>query len=189
MSFTIGRVYTLQTGVDYNPSTNGNSAIKFRGFVEQANPTTVKVITFHGGINPFARYAAIASAGGSPVIIGNGWTGREPLAAAAAPDFTTTNNISSAIIDGTYDFYLFDESTPSSLDSPILAFHVVGQSSPPVTPADDVTFVTLSYNTVVIPGGGLVSGGIYDYSLSSVTILPGTTTLLGLAPINKPLVI
>jgi hypothetical protein len=186
MSFTVHRVYNLQAGVDYNPSTNGNSAIKFRGYIEQANPTTIKVVSFSGKVNPFTRYSTIT---GTPVIIGPGWFGREPLAGGGDPLFTTTNNVNAGIADGTYDFYLFDEEVPSSLDSPVLAFHVVAQASPAATPADDVSFVTLSGNAVTVPGGGLALGGIYDYGISEVTLLPGTTALLGLAPANKPLII
>jgi hypothetical protein len=176
MSFIANRVYNIAQNVDYDPVTNGNLAVKFTATVT-AGTNTVTVTGFPAG-NPVARLAAIlAIPAQNPVIIGPGFTGRETVTAASGNTITTTNN---STITGTFDFYVFDDTRPSSIDAPITAIHVVAAPG-------NVNFTTLTGDAVNIPAGGLLTGGIYDYGIRSFTTLATPNTLRGLAPANKSL--
>jgi hypothetical protein len=180
MSFTANRVYSLQTGKNYNPSTNGNTVYKFKGEVVEG-AADIKVTSGNG---VFARMAAIVAAGGTPTIIG-GIGFRDPITlstripvAGVAPLMTTGALLSP--ISGTYEFMLFDGDIPSSNDSPILSFHVIDNSAP-------FSFVTLSGDTVSFGGSPeIITGAVYNYGVQEVLAIGAPGDILGLAPAIKP---
>lgn len=177
MSFIANRVYNIVQGVNYDPVVNGNIAVKFKASIATGS-TAVTVISFPS-TNPIAILTTIlGTTGQNPVITGPGFSGRETVTAATGNTITTTNP---AGLTGTFDFYAFDDTRPSSIDAPITAFHVV--SAPGTTAA----FTTLTGDTVNIPGTGLAVGGIYEYGIRSFTTLSNANSLRGLAPANKSL--
>jgi hypothetical protein len=182
MSFTAHRVYTLVAGVDYNPSTNGNVAVKFRGSYDSTNPNNITVVSFIGGINPIDRINAIIAASGNPVIIGPGFVGRDIITGPpVGQDIPTTTDpgATPGFPNGTYDYYIFDDSLPSSIDSPILAIHIL--ANPGATDFSTLTGDSVSWAT----GGEVSPTGIYEYSVGLVTALGNAGTLLGLAPASR----
>ena len=182
-SFIANRVYILDQGIDYDARTNGNLAIKFRGKIT-AGSADIELVDFKG-TNPITRIDALILAGAPsvPVISGPGYVGRNVITGTAAPApplnyiITCTNAFTAT---GTFDFWAYDESVPSDLDSPILALHVIA------APGAVISFTTLTGDAVTVPSGGFATGGIYDYSPATFSALPATK-LLGLAPANKSL--
>jgi hypothetical protein len=181
MSFTSNRVYKLETGKNYSPSSNGNVAYKFMGAVTAGSAD----ITVTSGNGVFNRIAAIVTAGGTPVIIGPAFqdpttfSPRIPVTAAAP--LVQTGAILSTI-DGNFEFMLIDGEIPSSLDSPVLSFHVIDNSSP-------FSFVTLSGDVVSFTGSPqIINGAVYNYGIQQVLSV-GVDCILGLAPAIKPNII
>jgi hypothetical protein len=179
MSFTANRVYYLQTGKNYNPSNNGNVVYKFKGTVTNG----VADITVTSGNGVFNRIAAIVAAGGTPTIIGPSFRDPTTLSprlpiTASAPVILTGGILAS--IDGSFEFVLFDGDIPSSLDSPILSFHVLDNGSP-------FSFVTLSGDTVSFTGSPeIINGAVYNYGIQEVLSIGAAGDVLGLAPGIKP---
>jgi hypothetical protein len=177
MSFTANRIYNIVQGVNYDPTVNGNVAIKFAATITAGSP--IITVTRFPDSNPVARVLQILAFAPLqvPVIIGPGFAGREIVVAASGNTITLTNNSANT---GTFEFYVFDGSRPSSIDAPITAFHVV--AAPGL-----INFATLTGDLVSIPAGGVVAGGIYEYGIRSFTTLTNANSLLGLAPISKSL--
>lgn len=180
MSFTANRVYSLQTGKNYNPSTNGNTVYKFKGEVTEG----VANITVISGNGVFARITAILAGGGTPTIMGGAgfrdpstFSYRIPVT-ATAPVLNTGGLLSP--ISGTFEFSLFDGDVPSSNDSPILSFHVIDSTNPFI-------FVTLAGDTVTFGGSPeIISGAVYNYGIQEVLAIGAPGDILGLAPSLKP---
>ena len=172
MSFTANRTYILETGLNYDPAGNGNIALKFVGEVTVGNSD----ISWKTGGDAFTKIADIIAAGGSPVIIGSGFTGRIAVT-ASAPLISTGSETSSAT--GTFEYYVFDERIPSSLDSPILGIHVLAEPG-------EVSLITLSNSAITFPAGSLTASGIYEYGVKEIVSITTAGTLLGIAPALKP---
>jgi len=173
MSFTANRTYTLETGLNYDPASNGNVALKFVGAVTSGTTD----ISWTTGADVFTKIADISSAGGSPVIIGTGFTGR--IAVTASMPFILTGLVTSTAT-GTFEYYIFDERIPSTLDSPILGIHVLGDPG-------EVTLITLSNSTVTFPANSLAISGIYEYGVKEILSINNEgELLLGIAPALKP---
>jgi hypothetical protein len=160
MSLPANRTYVIVAGRNYNPSTNGNAAMKFQGTIG-AGSTAITVKNFNGP-NPVAGLSGIIASFGTTAtaVIGPGFTGMVGIASTTGNRLFTTG--ATATMTGTFDFYAFNKAIPSSLDSPITSVHVL---SAPGTP----TFTFNSGESVAFPANSLSTGGIYDYIVQSVT--------------------
>jgi len=177
MSFTIGRTYVLAAGRDY--SGTKNPAIKFTATV--AIGSTALQFGQSFGPNPFERLSEIlGTTGGTPAVSGPGFDQAVGITGTTGSNFITTGATSQ--MAGTYEYYLFDSSVPSSLDSPVLAIHVLGT-------AGNFSFNSLTKQSITLPAGSLVAGGIYDYGIGEISALGNTGSLLGLAPAIKPFIV
>ena len=190
MSFTASRVYRLINGKDYNPSTNGNTIIKFRATATAGSPTL-------SGINSpvFNRITAIIAAAGTsglnpgvPVVTGPGVSGNntqydEVDLVVSPPDpllgtIDLTNNLNAT---GTFEFALYDSTIPSNVDAPVMAIHVLV--------GGDLQFNTIQGDPLIFTSTNLLAGGIYYYAVAAVTNIGGFGDYYGLAPNLKPLYI
>jgi hypothetical protein len=190
MSFTASRVYRLIDGKDYNPSTNGNTIIKFRATATAGSPTL-------SGINSpvFNRIVAIVAAAGTggldpgvPVVTGPGVSGNNTSydqvdLVISPPDpllgtIDLTNPINAT---GTFEFVLYDSTIPSNVDAPVMAIHVLV--------GGDLQFNTIQGDPLIFTSASLLAGGIYYYAVALVTNLAGGGEYYGLAPNLKPLYI
>jgi hypothetical protein len=167
-AFTIGRVYDIVQGKNYNPGANGNTALKFRGVSTSGTGT----ITFSTSEAVISKIAAIQASSGTAVISGPGFTGRPVISATGATSISVSGV---AFNSGTSDFYLYDVSRPSNLDSPIQAIHIVAAPG-------NVVLVTPAGDSVSLPASSLVVGGVYDYSVAQLSTLTNAGTIRGLAP-------
>ena len=167
-AFTIGRVYEIVQGKNYNPTLNGNTALKFKG-VSTIGSTS---ISYNSSDDLISKIAEIQSADGLAAISGPGIDGRAEILTAGTASITVNRAMKKT---GSHDYYLYDISRPSNLDAPIQAIHII-------SPPGDVTLVTADSDEVVLPSGSLVVGGVYDYSLTQFSNLSNAGSVHGLAP-------
>lgn len=176
MSFTIGRTYTLVAGRDY--SGQSNVGVQFKGTVV-AGSTAINFDYING--DPLAKLNAIkGTTGGVPVVAGPGFSPNVGITSGTGYQLFTTG--ATATMSGTYDYTIYDSSIPSNTDSPVLAIHVLANPG-------QFSFKTLTGQTVTLPAGALVTGGIYDYGISQVISIGTSGTLLGLTPALKPFIV
>jgi hypothetical protein len=160
MSLPANRTYVIVAGRNYNPSTNGNAAMKFQGTIN-AGSTAITVNNFKGP-NPIAGLSGIIASFGitATAVVGPGFSGMVGITSTTGNRIFTSG--ATASMTGTFDFYAFNKSIPSSLDSPITSVHVL---SAPGT-------CTVTFNngdTASFPASSMSIGGIYDYIVQSVT--------------------
>jgi hypothetical protein len=167
-AFTIGRVYEIVQGKNYNPTINDNTALKFRG-ISIAGSTSISYTESDAIIN---KIAEIQLANGTAAISGSGIVGRAEILTAGTTSITVDRVMG---ISGSQDYYLYDISRPSNLDAPIQAIHII-------SPPGNVTLVTADSDEVILPNGSLVVGGVYDYSLTQLSNLSNAGSIHGLAP-------
>ena len=166
-AFTIGRVYEIVQGKNYNPTSNGNTALTFRG-TSIAGSASISYAESDAIIN---KIAEIQLTDGLAAISGPGIDGRAEILTAG----TTSITISRAMkTTDSHSYYLYDISRPSNLDAPIQAIHII-------SPPGDVTLVTADNDEVVLPSGSLVVGGVYDYSVTQLSNLSNAGSIHGLA--------
>ena len=165
MSLPANRTYVIVAGRNYNPSTNGNAAVKFQGSV--AGGSSAITLTNFNGVNPIASLSGMSATFGmtSAAVIGPGFTGIVGIGSftgggggSAARIFTS----GTSSITGTFDFYVFNKAIPSSLDSPVTSIHIL--SAPGACTA---TFS--NSDSIAFPANSLSTGGIYDYTIQSMT--------------------
>jgi hypothetical protein len=166
-AFTIGRVYEIVEGKNYNPTTNSNVALKFRGTTVAGSSS----ISYSESVDIINKIAEIQSANGIAAVSGSNVKGRAKILTAGNSSITLDKEAKDT---GSYDFYLYDMSRPSNLDAPIQAIHIIS------TPGD-VTLVTADNDEVILPSGSLVVGGVYDYSVSQLSNLSNAGSIHGLA--------
>ncbi len=169
MSFTIGRTYALATNKDYSGRTNTLTNFK--------TTVTSGTATFVAPSEVIARVAAIVAAGSTAGIKGPGLPQQTVVSSATG---TTLVAGTAASIGGTFEYSVYDINIPSIDDCPVIAFHVL-------TSGAAITFKTLNGQSVTLPAGSLAQGGIYDYSVASVTSITGS--IFGLGAVSKPFII
>jgi hypothetical protein len=167
-AFTIGRVYEIVQGKNYNPAINDNTALKFKG----TSITGSASISYTESNVIINKIAEIQLANGIAAISGSGIVGRAEILTAGNASITIDQAMK---ISGSRDYYLYDITRPSNLDSPILSIHII-------SPPGDVTLATLDNDEVFLPSGSLVVGGVYDYSVSQILNLSNAGSIHGLAP-------
>ena len=167
-AFAIARVYEIVQGKNYNPNTNGNTALVFQG----ESVVGSNSISFSETETIIDKIAEIQNAGGLAVVSVAGKPGRNSIVTAGTTSITISNPLSVA---GSHSYYLYDGSRPSNLDAMIQGFHVIA-------PPGNVTLTTADNDAVLLPNGSLVVGGVYDYSISQVSYLQNAGSIIGLAP-------
>ena len=169
MSFTIGRTYTLVAGRDYTGQ--NNVPTKFKATV------TSGTATMSADSLTVARINQIVSSGSTAGIRGGSFPNFTLVSSATG---TTVVAGTASIITGEYEFQVFDANVPTSDDSPVLGIHVLASGAV-------LEFKTFTGQTLALPSGALVAGGIYDYSIG--TVIGVTGSIIGVAPVSKPFII
>ena len=169
MSFTIGRTYTLVAGRDYTGQ--NNVPTKFKATV------TSGTATMSADSLTVARINQIVSSGSTAGIKGGSFPNFTLVSSATG---TTVVAGTASSITGEYEFQVFDANVPSSDDSPVLGIHVLAAGAV-------LSFKTFTGQTLTLPSGALVAGGIYDYSIG--TVIGVTGSIIGVAPVSKPFII
>ena len=169
MSFTIGRTYTLVAGRDYTGQ--NNVPTKFKATV------TSGTATMSADSLTVARINQIVSSGSTAGIKGGSFPNFTLVSSATG---TTVVAGTASSITGEYEFQVFDSNVQTSDDSPVLGIHVLASSAA-------LSFTTFNGQTLTLPSGALVAGGIYDYSIG--TVIGVTGSIIGVAPVSKPFVI
>ena len=128
MSLPANRTYVIVAGRNYNPSTNGNAAVKFQGSV--AGGSSAITLTNFNGVNPIASLSGMSASFGmtSAGVIGPGLTGIVGISSFTGGGGTSPARIfvsGTCSITGTFDFYVFNKAIPSSLDSPVTSIHIL----------------------------------------------------------------
>lgn len=169
MSFSIGRTYTLVAGRDY--SGKNNNIDRFKSSV------TSGTATLQVPSDVATRINTIVSNGSTAGIRGGSFP-NYTLITGITGNTVTAGTASS--ITGDYEFSVFDANVPTSEDSPVLGLHVLAANAA-------ITFTTFNGQSVTLPAGSIVAGGLYDYTVGTVSGVTGS--IIGVAPVNKPFVI